>query len=322
MITTIDLFAGAGLMTEGFRQAGFHSVFAAEADSRAVDSFNRNIGPVARVWDVRNVVDNISANVIISGPPCQGFSTLGKRDSNDERNKLSLTVLDWMRSVLPDVVIIENVPQFIKSKYWNKIQSEAELEGYETCHWILNAADFGAPQKRIRVFCVLSRIGLPEKPEPTHSKPVTVKDAFRGLSTHPSEQLQHIAPEHTGIAYERIRLVPKKGDKRDILRQAPHLCPPSWQRMGEQAVDVWGRMDGDAPSNTVKCSFQNPSKGRYLHPTEDRVITIREGARLQGVPDAWLFSGDRTSMARQIGNGVPVPLAKAVAGSIKKLFTA
>jgi DNA (cytosine-5)-methyltransferase 1 len=320
MITTIDLFAGAGLMTEGFRQAGFNSIFAAEADPRAVASFNRNLEGVARVWDVRTIESSLQSDVIVAGPPCQGFSTLGKRDSNDERNKLSLSVLDWMRSAKPKVVVIENVPQFVESKYWKRIQATAAKHGYQGCSWVLNAVDFGAPQKRTRAFCILSRIGLPLKPQPTQRIPVTVREAFDGLPEQLDDLTQHVAPAPVGIALERIRLIPEKGDKRDVLRIAPNLCPPSWARMGEQAVDVWGRMRLDEPSNTIRCSFQNASKGRYLHPTEDRVISIREGARLQGVPDAWMFEGDRSSMARQIGNGVPIPLAKAVAESIRQLF--
>jgi DNA (cytosine-5)-methyltransferase 1 len=321
MITTTDLFAGAGLMTEGFRQAGFKSVFAAEADRRAVASFNRNIEDVAKVWNVEQVAENVVSDVIVAGPPCQGFSTLGKRDSNDERNQLSLSVLKWMDAIHPKVVVIENVPQFIESKYWSTIQAHAKQSGYEACHWILNAADFGAPQKRVRVFCVLSRIGLPEKPQPTHREEyVTVTHAFTGLPKKPSGKDLHIAPIPSELAMKRIKLIPTNGDKRDVIRTAPSLCPPSWIKMGNQAIDVWGRMNAKTPSNTIRCSFQNASKGRYLHPTENRVITLREGARLQGVPDAWIFEGDRTSIARQIGNGVPIPLAKAVAESISKLF--
>ena len=92
--------------------------------------------------------------------------------------------------------------------------------------------------------------------------------------------------------------------------------------MGNQAVDVWGRMDWNKPANTLRCSFQSASKGRYLHPEQHRVISIREGARLQGIPDNWVFSGDRSSIARQIGNGVPVPLARAVADAIGKVLAA
>lgn len=322
LVTTIDLFAGAGLMTEGFRRAGFKSVFAAEADQRAVASFNRNLENIARVWDVQSVEPTVRADVIVAGPPCQGFSTLGKKNNNDERNKLSLTVLDWLQSAKAKVVVIENVPQFAESEYWLKIRRQARALGYESCHWILNSADFGAPQKRTRTFCILSSIGLPTKPNPTHLEPITVADAFRGLSVVPDGRNQHVAPEPTGIALKRIRLIPENGDKRDVAKKAPDLCPPSWIRMGAQAVDVWGRMRSDQPSNTIRCCFQNASKGRYLHPTQDRVISLREGARLQGVPDSWTFEGDRSSIARQIGNGVPIPLAHAVAVEVMKLFSA
>jgi DNA (cytosine-5)-methyltransferase 1 len=321
MIKTIDLFSGAGLMTEGFRQAGFNSIFAAEADERAVASFNRNLDPVAKVWNDCDVVDDLRADVIVAGPPCQGFSTLGKRDSNDARNKLSLTILRWVQAAQPKVVVIENVPQFVESKYWKAIERKAKLAGYTSCVWKLNSVDFGAPQVRTRVFCILSKIGMPEEPQPTHRKPKTVREAFRGLPNIPNGKMQHEGPTPVGIAAERIRLIPENGDKRDVLRQAPHLCPPSWFKMGLQAVDVWGRMRLDTPANTIRCCFQNASKGRYLHPTENRVITLREGARLQGVPDSWTFVGDRSSVSRQIGNGVPIPLAKAVADSIFKLIS-
>lgn len=317
---TVDLFAGAGLLTEGFRRAGFRCAFAAEADARAVASFNTNLEPVAEVWDVHNVKTIAGVDVLVAGPPCQGFSSLGKRETHDERNGLSLLVLDWMKAINPAVVVIENVPQFLLSSYWLRIKRAAKRMGYQSTGWKLNSADFGAPQIRWRAFGILSRIGLPEAPVPCVQEYMTVRQAFYGLSRKTSLDSQHIAPVPSGVALERISLIPEKGDKRDLMKVAPHLCPPSWFKLGQQATDVWGRIDFDRPSNTLRCSFQNPSKGRYLHPIEDRVISLREGARLQGIPDRWTFSGDRTSIARQIGNGVPVQLAVAVAGSIGSLF--
>lgn len=320
MIRTIDLFAGAGLMTEGFRRAGFTCVFAAEADARAVTTFNQNLEPAAEVWDVKNVKDGLTAEVLVAGPPCQGFSSLGKRDTNDQRNKLSLEILRWMAASQPEVVVIENVPQFLKSRYWARIRNESRRRGYESTTWVLNSVDFGAPQNRERAFAIISRIGLPSQPAPTHKIHKTVGDAFKGLPKRLGEEMQHIGPIPQGIAEERIKIIPKNGDKRDLMRDAPHLCPQSWFKMGAQATDVWGRMDVTKPANTIRCSFQNASKGRYIHPTENRVISLREGARLQGVPDHWIFHGDRSSMARQIGNGVPIPLAEAVARAIATLF--
>ena len=126
----------------------------------------------------------------------------------------------------------------------------------------------------------------------------------------------HVWPIPQGIAAERIMLVPPRGDKRDLMRLAPHLCPDSWTKVGCQATDVWGRIDPDRPANTIRCAFQNPSKGRYLHPTENRTLSLREGARLQGVPDHWQFVGEPYPVARQIGNGVPIPLATAIARAV------
>jgi DNA (cytosine-5)-methyltransferase 1 len=319
-IKTVELFSGAGLMSEGFRRHGFGTVLAAEADPRAVQSFNRNVANVAIEWDVQKVRKDIACDVIVAGPPCQGFSSLGKRQVHDERNRLSLCVVDWARHSGADVVVIENVPQFLRSSYWETIKRRLSRQGFESTSWILDAADFGAPQRRVRGFGILSKIGLPAQPKKTVKRPVTVREAFQDIPIEVDEEGMHVAPAPSEIAAQRFTVIPPGGDKRDILRAAPDLCPPSWARMGAQAVDVWGRMEYDKPANTIRCAFQNASKGRYIHPLADRVISLREGARLQGVPDHWTFVGDRSSIARQIGNGVPIPLAAAVAKAISTLF--
>ncbi len=316
----IELFSGAGLMGEGFAQVGFESIFAAELDKRAVSTYNSNLQPVAEVWDADNVRSGLKYEVLIAGPPCQGFSTLGKRDPLDKRNRLSLSIFKWAKEHKPKVVVIENVPQFLDSKYWKILNARFAKLGYECTTWILNSADYGVAQNRRRSFTIFSIIGLPKEPEPSRHQ-ITVREAFKGLPYDANGENFHISPSHSDLAKRRIELIPPNGDKRDILAKAPELCPPSWHKMGNQAVDVWGRMDWDKPSNTLRCEFLNPSKGRYLHPEANRVISLREGARIQGIPDAWKFVGDRTAIARQIGNGVPVPLAKAVAISIKRLFT-
>lgn len=319
-LTSIELFAGAGLFGAAFKEAGVHAALAVEADPRARASFAMNVGADAMSTDVRVIDREVMADILLAGPPCQGFSTLGKRDHFDERNALSLCVADWAKSSSPAVVVVENVPPFLESQYWAKLKRRMRRLGYESTEWILNAADFGAPQLRVRAFGIFSRIGLPEKPEPTATGYRTVREAFDGLPLKPDSNGLHVAPAPSVLALKRIKNIPPKGDKRDILRKAPHLCPPSWLRMGAQATDVWGRMNLDAPANTLRCSFQNASKGRYLHPTENRVVTLREGARLQGIPDTWEFHGDRSSIARQIGNGVPLALGRAVAQTVIHLF--
>ena len=134
-LTSIELFAGAGLLGGGFEQVGFESVFAAELDARAVASYNANIRAVAETWDVSNIKDQVNVDLLIAGPPCQGFSTLGNRDPKDRRNQLSLAVLDWVDSVEPSVIVIENVPQFVKSGYWKLLNRKMGIRGYASCVW-------------------------------------------------------------------------------------------------------------------------------------------------------------------------------------------
>lgn len=318
--TSIDLFSGAGLLGQAFKDAGFRALLAVEADRRARASYAENVGAEAMGEDVREVMRGITSDILVAGPPCQGFSTLGKGDHFDERNALSLCVADWAESVRPKVVVVENVPPFLESRHWVMLRRRMRAQGYEWAQWVLNAADFGAPQLRKRAFGLFSKIGLPEPPQPTVTQYATVRQAFQGLSCRPARNGMHIAPVPGTLALARFKVIPFNGDKRDVMRNAPHLCPPSWSKMGVQATDVWGRLDLDAPANTLRCSFQNASKGRYVHPTQDRVLTLLEGARLQGIPDHWKMHGDRSSIARQIGNGVPLPLGKAVAHSIASLF--
>lgn len=317
-IRTAELFCGAGLMGGGFARQGFEPVFAADLDARCIESYNRNVASVAMVWDISKIKRDVRCDVLVAGPPCQGFSTLGRRDNSDERNRLSLLVADWAMACRASVIVVENVPQFLESSYWNILVTKFKRMGYASTAWMLDAYDYGVAQRRTRSFTVLSRIGLPKAPAPSCKK-LSVKDAFKNIPCR-SVDCMHAVPKPSEIALERFKRIPPKGDKRDIMRRSPALCPRSWFELGAQATDVWGRMSYDRPANTVRCCFQNPSKGRYIHPTENRVITLREGARLQGVPDDWSFAGDRTSIARQIGNGVPVPLAEAVARSVKSLF--
>ena len=226
---------------------------------------------------------------------------------------------EWALNTNAVVIVIENVPQFINSVYWDRLRDEMDQYGFETTTWILDAYDYGTPQRRLRSFSILSKIGIPPKPRKSRKR-VTVRDAFSGLPSKPSQKDMDYAPIPSDIALKRFKNIPPGGDKRDVMKIAPELCPASWYEILGQATDVWGRMHFDEPSNTIRCSFLNASKGRYIHPTENRVISLREGARLQGVPDEWKFCGESYPIARQIGNGVPLPLGRAVAKSIKLLF--
>jgi DNA (cytosine-5)-methyltransferase 1 len=313
--TFIDLFSGAGLFSAGMMRAGFRPLLAIEIAEEAIASYRRNVsecvvkGCVGDRWKVPR------ADVVIAGPPCQGFSTLGRRDPSDARNELSLAILPWVKAARPQIVVIENVPPFLASRQWSRLKRGLEGLGFGISVWELEAAEFGTPQRRRRAFTIASRRTV--SPPRPRRVPITAGEVL----FDPQRPLRradpmHVWPEPQGIAARRIELVPPRGDKRDIAARAPSLCPPSWFKIGCQATDAWGRLDPDEPANTIRCTFQNPSKGRYLHPVENRVLSLREGARLQGVPDEWVLEGRPYPIARQIGNGVPIPLAAAVARRI------
>lgn len=313
----IDLYAGAGFFSAGMVSAGLTPKVAIECDRHAASSYANNIDRCVRVASVLDVRDAPKADVLIAGPPCQGFSTLGRRDPTDARNELSLAILPWVKASNAAIVVVENVPPFLLSPQWKRLQRALSKLGYEIFTWELDAVDFGAPQRRKRAFTIASKIGRIAEPRGISGKQRSAGDVL--LS--PRSRIRYGDPMHTwptptAIAARRIALVPPNGDKRDIAKVAPHLCPPSWSRIGCQATDAWGRIDPTLPANTIRCTFQNPSKGRYLHPTENRVLSLREGARLQGAPDDWMFSGRPYPVARQIGNGVPLHLASVVGKSI------
>jgi DNA (cytosine-5)-methyltransferase 1 len=311
-----DLFSGAGLFSAGFCAAQFEVVQAVELDREAVKSYAANVSKKIVHGSVLSQTP-IETDVLIAGPPCQGFSTLGRMDPTDARNSLSLDVVRWARDSEAKVVVIENVPPFLKSPQWKLLARRLRKLGYELETWELNAHDFGAPQLRRRAFTVASKVGAIGEPQAT-GPGCNAGRAIADLEKmERGEDPLHIWPIPAELAAARIALIPPGGDKRDVIRQAPELCPPSWMKMGCQATDVWGRIEANAPANTLRCTFQNPSKGRYLHPTLNRTLSLREGARLQGIPDQWQMSGRPYAIARQIGNGVPVPLAKAVADKVR-----
>jgi DNA (cytosine-5)-methyltransferase 1 len=313
-ISFADMFSGAGLFSAGAVRAGMTPAFAIDLSKDAIASYNRNVAPVGVVGSVIDPRELPQVDVLLAGPPCQGFSTLGRQDPLDVRNSLALEVPKWADRTGATVVVVENVPPFLRSAKWRELVQRFEALGYAIDAWELEAADYGAPQLRRRSFTIASRIGPITKPVANQGARATAGDVLSRPVAN--GDAMHRWPTPQGIAAERIALIPPNGDKRDVMRLAPHLCPPSWARVGCQATDVWGRVDPAQPANTLRCTFQNPSKGRYLHPTEDRCLSLREGARLQGVPDEWVFEGRPYPVARQIGNGVPVHLGEAVCRSV------
>ena len=298
----VDLFCGAGLLSAAFRKNGFEPVLALDVDPYCVRSYNANIAPVAEHGSVARI-RSVRGRLLLSAPPCQGFSTLGRRDTRDERNALCRHIPGWAEATRASVIVVENVPPFLESTYWRRMTKRFEALGYEQVVWVLDAADYGAPQRRERAFTIASKIGLPRQPKPGRSR--TVDHVFDRISRGDP---MHAWPEPSDLALRRFKRIPPGGDWRDVYRRLPDECPPSWTRLGVHATDIWGRVKLRTASNTLKSRFQNPSLGRYIHPSLHRVISLREGARIQGIPDEWLLHGHREAVVRQIGNGVPLQL--------------
>ncbi|MVO84725.1 DNA (cytosine-5-)-methyltransferase [Streptomyces sp. p1417] len=365
-ISMIDLFAGCGGMTSGFIAAkGYKPVMAVEWDLHAAATYAANFGESHMKWgDIALVEDGDipQADVIIGGPPCQGFSNLGTRDVNDPRNKLWKEYIRFVRHARPKVFVIENVDRFLKSSEFALLQAEVDgglLEGYELSHGLLLAANYGAPQRRKRAIVIGSRIGKIPLPEQTHGQGTplglkswrTVRDAFAGkqlldqpvTTTLPaskatffgmqvpgifkSEDL-HIGRTPTALSLRRYAHIPPGGGRFDLPEE---LLPNCWKNKPTGTTDVMGRMRWDEPSVTIRTEFYKPEKGQYLHPQWEpefegyrvnRPITHREAALLQTFPDSFLWCGTKIEIAKQIGNAVPPVLAEAIARHIKPYIRA
>ena len=289
--TVVDLFAGAGLFSCAFKQAGFRVMRAVEIDAVAAATYSANLGDHVEVSDVAKATPRGRCDVLIAGPPCQGFSTLGRRQADDPRNALSMEVVRWAEKLRPKVVVIENVAAFLDSAVWDRVAERFESRGFHVASFVLNALDYGCPQVRRRSFTVAHRSGTDISPPRRRRRLKTVREAWHGLPSTPDGKNHHYAPEPSDVALARMKVIPSGGDKRDVMERAPHLAPPSWWRLSCEVTDAWGRMEWDKPSNTLRTALQNASKGRYIHPELHRVISLREAARLHSIPDGWQFVG-------------------------------
>lgn len=357
-IRVLDLFAGAGGLTAGFHAASsrFHSVAAVEMDPYAAASYRASFpgtdvyaGPIQEWLAAGAVPDGI--DVVVGGPPCQGFSTLGKRDAEDARNRLWEQYAATLVATGPKYFVVENVPAFGKSPQYRDFKAATEpggfLEDYSFELRVLNSADYGAPQSRKRAVLIGHHRDLPTpvSPPPTHSPdgadglPLyrTVREALLGVPAEPdmderfgevrtrvgsrevpgafSRRELHVSRHYTPKSRERFARIPEGGNRSDL---PDGLKAPCWRKHTTGSMDVMGRLHWDRPSVTIRTEFFKPEKGRYLHPVENRAITHYEAALLQGFPETHRFIGSRTAIARQIGNAVPIPLGAAVARQILK----
>jgi DNA (cytosine-5)-methyltransferase 1 len=337
----IDLFAGAGGLTRGFVDTTrFVPVAAVEMDRAAAATYAANFGrDHLAAEDIATWVrhgDVPTAHVVVGGPPCQGFSSLGKQQADDPRNRLWRRYVDVLQLTSPWFFVVENVPQFLNSPQFAGLRAATRRNGrlrdYELSAQVVDASLFGVPQRRLRGLVIGRHRDMPALPPLVGDGPtVDVRSALARIghdatdvelppghfdfdgATFPgafkTTQL-HLGRRPTELSLARYRSIPPGGNRFDI---PDHLLPPCWKRHRSGSGDVMGRLRWSEASVTIRTEFYKPEKGRYLHPELHRPITHYEAALLQSFEDDHLWCGSKTAIGRQIGNAVPPVLAGAIA---------
>jgi DNA (cytosine-5)-methyltransferase 1 len=360
----IDLFAGAGGLTLGFTQAFGHNfipVWASDNNRYAVNTYNFNFGNHCIYGDIVAVLEDShmeipQADVVVGGPPCQGFSLLNKNKGNDVRKQLWRPYLEVVQRSGAEMFVMENVPQLLDSAEYQEIQEEASKLGFKLAAKTLCSADYGVPQRRYRAFiigCKFTNPAIVFPPKKTHINPSieytrplfrenseyildpktwrTVRDSIADLAPPVGTEIRDESPPYdlhfgrnpTAKSIARYKAVPDEGMNRfDLQRLAPELTPDCWIRKTSGGTDLFGRLWWDRPSFTIRTEFFKPEKGRYLHPSQHRPITHREAARLQTFPDSFRITGSKVEIAKQIGNAVPPLLTAHVADCVYALLSA
>ncbi len=356
----IDAFSGCGGMTLGFVQFSkghFTPVWANDVGEWASRSYNANFGEHCVLGDITDVLRDAAtripaADIVIGGPPCQGFSLLNKTRANDPRKSLWKQFLEIVRRSRAAAFVMENVPQLLGSEEYDAIVKETDEMCFRVFSCKLCAADYGVPQTRYRAFLIGCSFADPSKyfpPQKTHFNPrngysstlfnfdysnealpwADVKSAIGDLPRPEGTDIRtcdppldlHFCRTPTAMSIARYMSIPEQGMNRfDLQRAAPDLTPRCWIMKPSGGTDLFGRLWWDRPAFTVRTEFFKPEKGRYLHPEQHRPITHREAARFQSFPDDFVFKGNKIEIAKQIGNAVPPLLAARVADSVYQMF--
>lgn len=328
----IDLFCGAGGLTQGLKRAGFRVVGAIDNDELATDTYRENhSGTVVWQGDIRRIAARDvrkklrlkagSLQLLAGCPPCQAFSTLttlnGRRRVRDRRTKdLLFHFLRFVRVFKPRTILLENVPGLAKDARLATFRNALVQLGYTVDHKVINAADYAVPQRRRRLILVATRTGAVVFARRAKSHR-TVADALKGLKRagRSGDPLHDVIETRSKKMRQLIRRIPKNGGSRSDVK---YLRKLACHRKCNGFRDVYGRMSWNQVAPTITSGCVNPSKGRFLHPSCNRAITLREAALLQTFHRRYKFSLEqgKFATARLIGNALPPELVRRQATAL------
>ena len=346
-VVACDLFAGAGGFSLGAYLAGIRVAAAIESNNHACHTYRSNLVDTGLTEtklfeeDIRQLspfdfgrasgLDRLNCDILLGGPPCQGFSTHRLNDSGviDPRNALLLRYFEYVRVIRPTLFLVENVPGMLWSRHksyvdrFYRLARDARYDVLEPV--VLNARDFGVPQNRRRVF-ILGRDQL-AGPRPTSWPPPATHGAPNSKGRLPPWQPASVAFErptrpndpndvhmnHCKELVDAFARTPRNGGSRC---ESGRVLPCHKKHKGHH--DVYGRVDPSVSAPTMTTACINPSKGRFVHPTEHHGLTLRQAARIQSFPDWYNFQGGLMAGGVQVGNAVPVCLAEALLGPLKQ----
>jgi DNA (cytosine-5)-methyltransferase 1 len=339
-LTSLDLFCGAGGFTAGLSAAGFNVIGAVDSWSVAVANYRKNFThPVVEAdvstLDAKRLVrlfgDEVrSLDLLVGGPPCQGFSVQRIGQNEDKRNSLILEFARIVHELQPRAFVMENVLGLLGIRgrqIYGQLQHDLKSDGFEVRTARINAAEFGVPQNRRRVFVYGWRSPISALCFPLGDRRAgnfrTVWDAIGDLpsvDTRAGLESPH-DPLHRRIRLsdknlERLKLIPPGKGFESLPPELRVRCHQNGaSKIGHR--NVYGRLAPDAPAGTITARFDSFTRGKFAHPFEHRNISLREGARLQTFPDTFRFHGTQEQVAALIGNAVPPLLATAVATSFR-----
>ncbi|PKN86851.1 MAG: DNA (cytosine-5-)-methyltransferase [Deltaproteobacteria bacterium HGW-Deltaproteobacteria-1] len=333
--TAVDLFCGCGGVTVGLKKAGFQVLGAVDIDPLSVKTYKANHRKVT-LWekDIREFkptemlkklgLKKGGLDLLAGCPPCQGFSTMrtlnGSIHIEDPRNDLLFEFQRFVDGLLPHIVMLENVPGLADDKKFKRFCSHMKNLGYVGEHRILNAAAYGVPQRRRRLI-YLAGLGKAIPFADEIDKRITVKDAIGSLpkAGKSGDPVHDIIEKRTKKVMDIIRRIPSDGGSRAALSEKYQL---TCHKNCNGFKDVYGRMTWNKVAPTITSGCFNPSKGRFLHPVEDRAITMREAALLQGFPPRYKFpeTSNKSTLALMIGNALPPPFINAHAKIIRDVL--